>query len=129
MCSFFSKFEFLWNNVVSQITDMIIFNFSLLITEGNTSSLFSQQVVWAEQQFVKVRVKRDFIPPLDVSDVPTHATRRKRADLEVPSQRTERLFNDELWDQEWYLVSCMRIDFIPSGIHASTQFFEDVLSY
>jgi hypothetical protein len=76
--------------------------FSLIV--GATSSLFSPQVVWAEQQFVKQRVKRDFIPPPDDSEVPTPASRSKRADLEVPSQRI-RLFNDELWDQEWYLVS------------------------
>ncbi|XP_021936626.1 neuroendocrine convertase 1-like isoform X4 [Zootermopsis nevadensis] len=61
------------------------------------------RVVWAEQQFVKLRAKRDFIPPLDDSGVQTPAVRRKRADLEVPTQRVERLFNDELWDQEWYL--------------------------
>lgn len=61
------------------------------------------RVVWAEQQFAKQRVKRDFVPLLDVSDIQKPASRRKRADLEVPSQRIERLFNDELWDQEWYL--------------------------
>ncbi|XP_023717967.1 neuroendocrine convertase 1 isoform X2 [Cryptotermes secundus] len=64
---------------------------------------FLGSVVWAEQQFAKQRVKRDFEPPLDVSDIPRPTSRRKRADLEVPSQRVERLFNDELWDQEWYL--------------------------
>jgi hypothetical protein len=74
---------------------------------GCTSSLHCQQVVWAEQQFAKQRVKRGFVPPPDVSDIPKPTSRRKRADLEVPSQRIERLFNDELWDQEWYLVSSM----------------------
>ena len=64
-----------------------------------------QQVVWAEQQFLKHRVKRDFIPPLDGADVPEPASRFRRADLRVPPQRIERMFNDELWDQEWYLVS------------------------
>jgi hypothetical protein len=72
---------------------------------GANSSLRSQQVVWAEQQFTKQRVKRGVVPPLDASDIPKPASRRKRADLEVPSQRIERIFNDELWDQEWYLVS------------------------
>jgi hypothetical protein len=67
--------------------------------------LSPQQVVWAEQQFVKHRVKRDFIQLLDGAGVPAPVSRLKRADLEVPSQRIERLFNDELWDQEWYLVS------------------------
>jgi len=64
-----------------------------------------QQVVWAEQQFLKQRVKRDFIPPLDGADVPAPVSRLRREDLPVPSERLERLFNDELWDQEWYLVS------------------------
>ncbi|XP_047121260.1 neuroendocrine convertase 1-like [Schistocerca piceifrons] len=40
------------------------------------------RVLWAEQQFSKSRVKRE--------------------DLPVPKQ-SEMLFNDELWDQEWYL--------------------------
>lgn len=64
-----------------------------------------QQVVWAEQQFFKQRVKRDFIPPLDGADVPVSVSRLRREDLQVPSERLERMFNDELWDQEWYLVS------------------------
>jgi hypothetical protein len=64
-----------------------------------------RQVVWAEQQFHKQREKRDFVPPLDGGGVPVSVSRLRRDDLQVPSERLDRLFNDELWDQEWYLVS------------------------
>jgi hypothetical protein len=68
-------------------------------------SFSPQQVVWAEQQFHKQREKRYFIPPLDGGGVPVPVSRLKRDDLQVPSERLVRIFNDELWDQEWYLVS------------------------
>ncbi|KAJ9600056.1 hypothetical protein L9F63_009647, partial [Diploptera punctata] len=58
------------------------------------------RVVWAEQQFAKQRVKRGLIPPPDDSRI-LHRT--KRADLQVPDQRSDIYFNDQLWDQEWYL--------------------------
>ncbi|XP_063215967.1 neuroendocrine convertase 1-like [Bacillus rossius redtenbacheri] len=55
------------------------------------------RVVWAEQQFAKRRSKRGLLPPTDGSPV-----RSKRRDLDVPPQR-DVIFNDELWEQEWYL--------------------------
>nr|CAD7587377.1 unnamed protein product [Timema genevievae] len=56
------------------------------------------RVLWAEQQFIKQRTKRGIVPPIDRS------TRRgKRWDLSVPSRTNRYLFNDELWNEEWYL--------------------------
>ncbi|CAG2056315.1 unnamed protein product [Timema podura] len=56
------------------------------------------RVLWAEQQFIKQRTKRGIVPPIDRS-----TQRGKRWDLSVPSRTNRYLFNDELWDEEWYL--------------------------
>nr|CAD7452617.1 unnamed protein product [Timema tahoe] len=56
------------------------------------------RVLWAEQQFIKQRTKRGIVPPIDRS-----TRREKRWDLSVPSRTNRYLFNDELWDEEWYL--------------------------
>ncbi|KAF7274026.1 hypothetical protein GWI33_013288, partial [Rhynchophorus ferrugineus] len=79
-------------------------------------------VLWAEEQFGKSRQKRDFLP-LDPSDVPKervkrielfddldqtrpsekNKTRRKRFVLTADNDQIDHTFNDELWNQQWYL--------------------------
>ncbi|CAH0553623.1 unnamed protein product [Brassicogethes aeneus] len=66
-----------------------------------------QRVEWAEEQTSKERHKRDFIEP---EDVPHERTKRisnnKRKIYKRPPPplgKNERIFNDELWTQEWYL--------------------------
>ncbi|XP_076260552.1 neuroendocrine convertase 1-like [Rhynchophorus ferrugineus] len=81
-----------------------------------------QRVLWAEEQFGKSRQKRDFLP-LDPSDVPKervkrielfddldqtrpsekNKTRRKRFVLTADNDQIDHTFNDELWNQQWYL--------------------------
>lgn len=83
------------------------------------------KVLWAEEQNTKQRQKRDFIE-IDPSDIPKE--RVKRVSTKVPysvklndtssknvnktrSKRraipgeVDQIFNDELWNQQWYLVS------------------------
>lgn len=54
---------------------------------------------WAEQQSWKRREKRAQLP-----DARSHK-RSKRVDVAVPIFGSFGLFNDELWDQQWYLVN------------------------
>ncbi|XP_030764512.1 neuroendocrine convertase 1-like [Sitophilus oryzae] len=85
-----------------------------------------QRVLWAEEQHVKSRQKRDF-QPLDPSDIPKERTKRvelentlsrsnenrtkagqiktrkKRFIISVENEKTDHTFNDELWSQQWYL--------------------------
>lgn len=76
------------------------------------------KIVWADQQKTVKRLKRDCISLADLeSEKPL--TREKRLQLDaygaalnaVNSEEENygavhrtRMFNDELWDQEWYLV-------------------------
>lgn len=76
------------------------------------------KIVWADQQKTVKRLKRDYISLADLeSEKPL--TREKRlqlnaygAALNAVNSEEEiydvasktRMFNDELWDQEWYLV-------------------------
>lgn len=74
------------------------------------------KIVWADQQKTVKRLKRDYISLADLeSEKPL--TREKRLQLnayEVASNAVNseeenyggahRIFNDELWDQQWYLV-------------------------
>ena len=65
------------------------------------------QIRWAEQLFVKNRVKRY---PLANPDKKLHRVKRiDEASFEddaigKPLYRENRIFNDELWGYEWYLV-------------------------
>lgn len=75
-----------------------------------------EKIIWAEQQKTVKRFKRDYISLVDPeSEKPL--TREKRLQLNTyeaasnAANRQEenynaahRIFNDELWDQEWYLV-------------------------
>lgn len=70
-----------------------------------------RQVRWAEQLFAKSRVKRFPMP-----DPEQELQRVKRLDEinfidDRLYSRRKPLFNDELWGQEWYLVSvnCVKI--------------------
>lgn len=74
------------------------------------------KIVWADQQKTVKRLKRDYISLANLeSEKPL--TREKRLQLnpyEVASNAVnneeknyyavDRTFNDELWDQQWYLV-------------------------
>ncbi|CAH1107633.1 unnamed protein product [Psylliodes chrysocephalus] len=62
-----------------------------------------RRIVWAEEQQAKSRQKRDFI---SIEDIPKE--RVKRIDTNVYEQKrktitTDKIFNDELWSQQWYL--------------------------
>lgn len=67
------------------------------------------QIRWAEQLFIKSRVKRY---PLPEPDEKLHRVKRidegtRYSEHEESSRdlrRISRLFNDELWGYEWYLV-------------------------
>jgi len=76
------------------------------------------KIIWADQQKTMKRVKRDYISLADLeSEKPL--TREKRLQLNpyeavlntidsieenyVSAHKTK-MFNDELWNQEWYLV-------------------------
>ncbi|XP_053611965.1 neuroendocrine convertase 1-like isoform X2 [Plodia interpunctella] len=65
-----------------------------------------RRVRWAEQVFLKSRVKRYPTPEPDrvverVKRVPTNGTRARNTRAAEFSRRP--LFNDELWNKEWYL--------------------------
>lgn len=95
------------------------------------------KVLWAEEQSTKPRQKRDFIE-IDPADIPkervkrvsstevpysvlfndtknVNKTRFKRRAI-IPSE-VDQTFNDELWNQQWYLVSTilMTFCFIPKS--------------
>lgn len=91
-----------------------------MIYEKNATFLiqftFCRKIIWADQQKTVKRLKRDYISLTDLeSEKPL--TREKRLQLNayeaasnaVNSEEeiydaAHRIFNDELWDQEWYLV-------------------------
>ncbi|XP_059487081.1 neuroendocrine convertase 1-like isoform X2 [Neocloeon triangulifer] len=58
------------------------------------------RVEWAEQQTWKRRDKRDLL--LNDEQI-SPSLGRRRADLAVPYFGSIGFFNDELWDQQWYL--------------------------
>ncbi|KAI9560352.1 hypothetical protein GHT06_014369 [Daphnia sinensis] len=83
------------------------------------------RVLWAEQQFAKRRQKRGYVPdypPFETEESTTSEdyrplirvkressksddvslVRKKRSDMEMPA-KSRRLFNDELWDHQWYM--------------------------
>ncbi|KAI4458893.1 proprotein convertase subtilisin/kexin-related [Holotrichia oblita] len=68
--------------------------------------LYNFQVLWADPQEVKQRQKRDFREDL-ISELPLSRVKRMSDEskfLKKPFRpRLNRLFNDELWTQEWYL--------------------------
>nr|XP_023021717.1 neuroendocrine convertase 1-like [Leptinotarsa decemlineata] len=65
------------------------------------------RVLWAEEQLVKSRQKRDFNLPHDPSDIPKERVKRyqdKRRVYKRPMlASSDKTFNDELWSQQWYL--------------------------
>lgn len=72
------------------------------------------KIIWADQQKTVKRLKRDYVSLADLeSEKPL--TREKRLQLNALNAVTNeeenydvvhrtRMFNDELWNQEWYLV-------------------------
>ncbi|XP_032794407.2 neuroendocrine convertase 1 isoform X1 [Daphnia magna] len=91
------------------------------------------RVLWAEQQFAKRRQKRGYVPdypPFETEESTTSqdnrplirvkressesddVTRKKRSDMEMPS-KSRRLFNDELWDNQWYMHDTRTIASLP----------------
>ncbi|KAL3276937.1 hypothetical protein HHI36_012303 [Cryptolaemus montrouzieri] len=76
-------------------------------------SLCDTKILWAEEQHVKYRQKRDF---MEISDIPHERVKRifpyeelinsgnqeKLKRISV-NQQEGVLFNDELWNQQWYL--------------------------
>lgn len=79
-------------------------------------------MIWAEQQFTKRREKRNFIPIFEGDDVrltketilnflkknefKKNLTGQIIAQSKVPDSESPEgnRFNDELWEQQWYLV-------------------------
>lgn len=83
------------------------------------------RVIWAEQQFIKQRQKRDIIPDFSheddnffqlskVKDFFKNRTKRSLNDLadDFPVRERKR-FNDELWDQQWYLQDTRTMSNLP----------------
>jgi len=78
------------------------------------------RVIWAEQQFHKVRVKRDHLDDLQempslrnledlirLKSIPENLLQLWKEEeaydgVEIPEQVYD-MFNDELWDHQWYL--------------------------
>lgn len=77
---------------------------------------YREKIIWADQQKTMKRRKRDYISLADLeSEKPL--IREKRLQLNMYGDVSNainknhdavhdklRIFNDELWDQEWYLV-------------------------
>lgn len=77
---------------------------------------YREKIIWADQQKTMKRRKRDYISLVDLeSEKPL--IREKRLQLNMYGDVSNainknhdtvhdklRIFNDELWDQEWYLV-------------------------
>ncbi|TGZ55908.1 Neuroendocrine convertase, partial [Temnothorax longispinosus] len=75
----------------------------------------NSKIIWADQQKTVKRLKRDYVSLADLeSEKPL--TREKRVQLNIYGDASnainsenhvadvrKRIFNDELWDQEWYL--------------------------
>lgn len=76
--------------------------------------LSDERVVRAEVQEEKKRFKRDYLLPFFE---PKSRERRLQSDLSVykrpPVPVYDRTFNDELWVQEWYMVSFQIIQIRP----------------
>lgn len=90
------------------------------------------RVMWAEQQFGKLRQKRDFLPAdswleaeqlnLPEEDRPLVRVKRqdesenvprlKRDDMKAPPKRKFR-FNDELWESQWYMHDTRTLSSLP----------------
>ncbi|KAL0271690.1 UNVERIFIED_CONTAM: hypothetical protein PYX00_008705 [Menopon gallinae] len=75
------------------------------------------RVQWAEQQFAKQRQKRGFLPDNILNyliPVFRNESSRFRAlgENEISPSRRQR-FNDELWDQQWYLQDTRTRDDLP----------------
>lgn len=81
--------------------------------------MFYFQIIWADRQVVLKRQKRDYIGGMDeVADYDDYDDSRNKAmkgrrseqgrwkkmDESNRPRRERTIFNDELWDQEWYLV-------------------------
>lgn len=108
------------SNKVPMSNVEILFNIcSTILTR---SFFFARKIVWADQQKAIERHKRDYVP-LSSLDSEKPLIREKRLELDqyrlngikedsedwqefwpgVPHD-SKLMFNDELWDQEWYLV-------------------------
>lgn len=77
--------------------------------DANNGLIGDDRVVWAEHQKIKQRYKRDFMPylPQDLKTL-SRVKRLRTADKVMKRPQTsayDKTFNDELWVQEWYLVS------------------------
>lgn len=84
------------------------------------------RVVWAEQQFAKRRQKRGYEGAVEseTEDLPLIRVKRQFDDDEElirPQRRSQRedleeppklpfIFNDELWDHQWYMVNSCSFD-------------------
>ena len=60
------------------------------------------QIVWADQQKAHERHKRDYLRQEKKEVVVEHS---KRSQEDYRSRGSSGTFNDELWEQEWYLVT------------------------
>lgn len=112
-----------WSWMYDNVSIVIHCTKSVILSHNNLH--YKTQVLWAEEQSTKQRQKRDLIE-IDPSDIPKE--RVKRVSTEVPysvhlndtsseklnktrSKRraipgeADQIFNDELWNQQWYLVS------------------------
>nr|CAI5863688.1 unnamed protein product [Callosobruchus analis] len=74
---------------------------------GSTSNsiIYDERLLWAEEQKGKVRQKRDFLPQ-DPADWPKERVKRLEEDPRIfkrPISVLDNTFNDELWNQQWYL--------------------------
>ena len=85
------------------------------------SLLDDLRVLWAEQQFGKIRVKRDINPKVDdrveyfkrlvandmIKSIPEELlelwNEEEAYDHPEGPRRKDEMFNDELWDHQWYL--------------------------
>ena len=85
------------------------------------SLLDDLRVLWAEQQFGKIRVKRDINPEVDdrveyfkrlvandmIKSIPEELlelwNEEEAYDHPEGPRRKDEMFNDELWDHQWYL--------------------------
>ncbi|XP_014239147.1 neuroendocrine convertase 1-like isoform X1 [Trichogramma pretiosum] len=59
------------------------------------------RIVWAEQQKARLRQKRDYLE-LYISEATAAVS--AAAETNAHQSKSSRAFNDELWEQEWYLL-------------------------
>ncbi|XP_045469329.1 neuroendocrine convertase 1-like [Harmonia axyridis] len=84
----------------------------------SSSSHISEDVdvLWYEEQNIKQRQKRDFV---DISDTPHERVKRIQDDGISTTNEFQgnpediRLFNDELWNHEWYLKNTRSLEELP----------------